>query len=216
MDAVSASQRDGYRFLYTLPFTPSTMLIEDTFYSDDPAINVDESRETILEYASKRSWRVKGIQREEQGALPIPYGRSARPKVEDSPAPTTIGWRGGWFHPTTGYSFGLGVQVAAAVARCWEESRGRNRMALQSLAMRVRRQGILARRLNRLLFTAFAPEDRMHVLERFHRVLSDDAIGRFYALTMTRRDECRLLVGRPPKGFSGGRWLAGWWAGASR
>jgi lycopene beta-cyclase len=216
MDAVSTPQRDGYRFVYTLPFAPNTTLIEETFYSDDPAVDVAASRETILEYAGKRSWRVKGILREELGALPIPYGRSGRPKVEESPAPTQIGWRGGWFHPTTGYSFGLGVQVAAAIARSWEDSYGRHRMELQSLAVRVRRQGSHARRLNRLLFTAFAPEDRMHVLERFHRVLSDDAIGRFYALTMTRRDECRLLVGRPPKGFSGGRWLAHWWAGASR
>lgn len=216
MDAVSAPQRDGYRFLYTLPFTPTRVLVEDTFYSDDPSIDFDESRETILEYVRNRSWRVEGILREEHGTLPIPFGRSMRPRVKESPAPTQIGWRGGWFHPTTGYSFGLGVQVAAAVARCWKDSGGRNRMELQSLAERARKQGSLARRLNRLLFTAFAPKDRMHVLERFHRVLSDEAIGRFYALTATRRDECRLLVGRPPKGFSGGRWLAGWWTGASR
>jgi lycopene beta-cyclase len=215
MDAVSVTQREGFHFIYTLPFSPTRVLIEDTYYADDPTLNEDQSVEVIQEYLASRSWTVKSILREERGALPIPFGRTAEPSVAESPAPTTVGWRGGWFHPTTGYSFGLGVQVAAAVARCWNDSRGRGRMELRRLAERIQRQGILVRRLNRLLFTAFAPGDRMYVLERFHRVLSDDAIARFYALAMARGDKCRLLVGRPPKGFSGRRWLASWWTEAS-
>jgi len=216
MDSVSVLQRNGFHFIYTLPFSPTRILIEDTYYADDPTFNEDHSMQEIQEYAASRQWRVKSVLREERGALPIPYGRTAEPTVGESPSPAAIGWRGGWFHPTTGYSFGLGVQVAQAVARCWKESRGRDRAELQRLAERVRTQGGLARRLNRLLFTAFAPGDRMHVLERFHRVLSDDAVARFYAMTVTRADKCRLLVGRPPKGFSSRRWLAGWWTGASR
>ena len=40
MDA-TVPQRDGFRFVYTLPFAPDRVLIEDTYYSDgldlDPA-----------------------------------------------------------------------------------------------------------------------------------------------------------------------------------
>lgn len=216
MDAVSIAQSDGYHFVYTLPFSPTRLLVEDTYYSDDSSIDCDRSRKTILDYVGRRGWKIRSALREERGVLPIPYGQSPEPKVAENPAPTTIGWRGGWFHPTTGYSFGLGVQVAAAVARCWEKSKGRDRAELIQLAARVRRQGGLARRLNRLLFTAFAPENRMHVLERFHRVLSDDSIARFYSMTLTRRDQWNLLVGRPPRGFSGRRWLSHLWQGAGR
>ena len=43
MDATVA-QNDGYRFVYTLPFTADTVLIEDTYYSDGEAIAPDQLR----------------------------------------------------------------------------------------------------------------------------------------------------------------------------
>jgi lycopene beta-cyclase len=211
MDAADLSQSDGYRFVYTLPFTPTRMLVEDTCYSDDPSLDADRCRRAITEYVRDRGWGAATVVREERGALPIPYCSSKLPQVADAPSPTAVGWRGGWFHSTTGYSFGLGVRVATAVARSWERSRGRDRRELQELAARTRSFGRFGRRLNRMLFTAFRPEDRIHVLERFHRVLSDDAVARFYALNSTAADRWKLLVGRPPRGFSARRMLKSWW-----
>ena len=52
-----------------------------------------------------------------------------------------------------------------------------------------------------MLFGAFRPEDRYHVLERFYG-LPVATIRRFYALTLTRADRVRILCGRPPRGFS--------------
>jgi lycopene beta-cyclase len=216
MDAASVGQVDGYHFVYVLPFTPTRLLVEDTYYSDERTIESENLRQVIRAYATARNWKIKSIVREEHGALPIPFGPSSKPTVGEFPTSTAVGWRGGWFHPTTGYSFGLGIRVAAAIARSWATSRGRDRRELHRLASQARRQGVLARRLNRLLFTAFAPENRMHVLERFHRVRPDDSIARFYALAMTRADQWRLFVGRPPKGFSGRRLLSHWWSGAAR
>jgi lycopene beta-cyclase len=210
MDAFSGiSQENGFHFVYTLPFSETRLLVEDTYYSEDPLLDDDECRREIHEYVDVRGWRINRIVREERGVLPIPFEGGSSPANSEAPAPIAVGWRGGWFHPTTGYSFGLGVKVAAAVARCWEISRGADRSELNRLAERVRRQGRFARRLNRLLFSAFSREDRRNVLERFHRVLSDDAVARFYAMETRMSDRLRLLVGRPPRGFSIRRLFAG-------
>jgi lycopene beta-cyclase len=40
-----------------------------------------------------------------------------------------------------------------------------------------------------------------NVFERFYR-MPETVIGRFYALALTRFDRARLLIGRPPRGFS--------------
>ena len=40
------------------------------------------------------------------------------------------------------------------------------------------------------------------MLERFYREMPEDTIRRFYALDMTVGDRARLLLGRPPRGFS--------------
>ena len=210
MDAGRAvSQSNGYHFVYTLPFSETRLLVEDTYYSQDPSLDEEECRCVLDEYLEVRDWKVRRVVREERGILPIPLDGDTSPAVSAAPAPIAVGWRGGWFHPTTGYSFGLGVKVAAAVARCWKNSRGSVRSELHLLAERVRRQGRFARRLNQLLFSAFSPENRRNVLERFHRVLSDDAVARFYAMETRFADRMRLLVGRPPRGFSIKLLLAG-------
>jgi len=55
--------------------------------------------------------------------------------------------------------------------------------------------------LNRLLYRCFPPEQQWNVFERFYR-LPDDLVARFYALSLTRADAARILVGRPPRGLS--------------
>ena len=43
MDA-TVPQTDGYRFVYLLPFDPETLLVEDTYYSDSPDLDLDALR----------------------------------------------------------------------------------------------------------------------------------------------------------------------------
>ncbi|MET0410020.1 MAG: lycopene cyclase family protein, partial [Polyangiaceae bacterium] len=50
-------------------------------------------------------------------------------------------------------------------------------------------------------FSAFAPAERFHVLERFYR-LPEATIRRFYALELSSADRARILCGRPPSGLS--------------
>ena len=41
MDA-TVDQADGYRFVYSLPFTPDRLLVEDTYYTEGPELDVAE------------------------------------------------------------------------------------------------------------------------------------------------------------------------------
>jgi lycopene beta-cyclase len=70
MDA-TVSQADGYRFVYVLPFSADTLLIEDTRYSDGHALSQAELTEAIEDYAEAHGWEIAETLREENGVLPI-------------------------------------------------------------------------------------------------------------------------------------------------
>ncbi|MFX9135220.1 lycopene cyclase family protein, partial [Acinetobacter baumannii] len=58
MDA-TVPQIDGYRFVYTLPFDGSTILIEDTYYSDSSEVDASRLRQRVAEYAAAKGWTIK-------------------------------------------------------------------------------------------------------------------------------------------------------------
>jgi len=196
MDA-TVGQADGFRFVYTLPFASDRVLVEDTYYSESPVLEVEALRARVLAYAEDRGLRVREVLREETGVLPIPWtGESGQ---ETPPGPLRAGYAGGFFHPTTGYSLPLAVRLAEHVAA---HPPGQVQgPALRGLRGEVEAQSRFCRLLNWMLFCAYPPDQRFHVLERFYR-LPEDTIRRFYALDLTLVDRARLLVGRPPAGLS--------------
>lgn len=195
MDA-RVSQAEGFRFVYVLPFDERRVLIEDTYFSDTSELDTAELEKRILDYASGHGFRVRGIERRERGTLPLP---TRPPRAQPFEGPLLAGYAGGWFHPTTGYSFPAAVRLAACLA-----------VSGPADAFGVELQRLFSRRqadqryfcfLNRLLYRGFAPEQRYRVLERFYR-LPADTIGRFYAMQTTTGDRARILCGRPPRGLS--------------
>ncbi|MBM4363109.1 MAG: lycopene beta-cyclase CrtY [Deltaproteobacteria bacterium] len=195
MDA-RVPQRDGFRFLYVLPFSPTRVLVEDTCFSDGPELDVAATREEVLAYASKSGLVVSRVVREEQGLLAMPTRGLPRPPRGGA---LRLGYAGGWFHPTTAYSFPVALRVALAIAAAAPDAPLDEVVA--ALRDRHRSQFRFAAFLNRLLVSAFAPEDRWNVLARFYR-LPDDTIRRFYALDLSTQDRLRILCGAPPQGIS--------------
>jgi lycopene beta-cyclase len=194
MDATVA-QHDGFRFIYVLPLSPTRLLVEDTYYADGPAIDAGLLRARLLAYLGQRGLRVVRQIREESGVLGLPWVDDTLPPLG---SPLRLGARGGWFHPTTGYSLPLAVQVAQILAA---HGPALALPALGTLYQRVQQQARFSRRLNRLLFRAAAPDDRWRILSRFYR-LPQPCIERFYRLASTRWDHARILLGRPPAGVS--------------
>lgn len=194
MDA-TVPQTDGYRFFYTLPFAPDRFLIEDTYYSDTPTLDHEHLRREILGYADRIGLQVSKVIREESGVLPLTM-RTTTTAMRDGVL--VGGYAGGWFHPTTGYSFPVALRLAMHVsATDISEVIG---PGWDPLCYRLRSQANFFNLLNRMLFAAVPPDQRWNIFERFYR-LPTDTISRFYAMDITMLDRLRLTVGRPPQGL---------------
>ena len=197
MDA-TVSQSDGYRFVYTLPFSADTILIEDTYYADGPALEPDKLRARIEAYAAARGWQIAEVLREETGTLPILLGGDIDAFWrETGSGPARIGLRAGLFHPTTGYSLPDAVTLAEALAALPVLTTESAARLTQACSKRLWHERGFYRMLNRMLFLAAEPDKRYEVLQRFYE-LSEPLIERFYRAGSTYADKARILIGRPP------------------
>lgn len=194
MDA-TVPQDDGFRFFYVLPLGARRLLVEDTVFSRSPRLDVHALTASVLDYA-KRFGPVGRVARTEQGVLPMPWSSEM---VAPEGSPLIAGYQGGFFHPATGYSMPVALRLACHVAV--HAPGGVFGAELTRLVREHRAQARYAERLNALLFHGFQPSDMWNVFARFYR-LPDTLIERFYALQLTGLDRARILVGRPPKGFS--------------
>jgi lycopene beta-cyclase len=195
MDA-EVEQIDGYRFLYVLPFEERRVLLEDTYFSLDPSLDEAALEARILDYARVRGLQVERILRRERGILPLPLSWSQSIQTE---GPLLAGYGGGFFHPTTGYSFPVAARLAELVAAT--DATDLFGAPLRKFVTGHVRQARYAVMLNRLLFGATAEANRRDVLERFH-TFPEEVVRRFYALETTSGDRLRILCGRPPRGVS--------------
>lgn len=196
MDA-RVAQLDGYRFIYSLPLSPDTLLIEDTRYSDTPDIDVASYRAELEVYALKQGWRIAETLREETGALPVAMGGAIEAFHKGRGDIAVSGLAAGLFHPTTGYSLPDAVRMADLVSGLDDLSpRAISRAMRHESLTRWRRRGFF-RMLNRMLFQAAAPDERYRIFERFY-TLDIGLIERFYADRLTPFDMLRILTGKPP------------------
>ena len=196
MDA-TVPQLDGYRFVYVLPLARDRVLVEDTYYSDGPDLAVETIAARVRDLAARRG--LSGAElRQETGVLPILIGGDPAKFWPDGETVARLGLAGGFFHATTGYSFGLALQLAeelsslpgdfhAAELSQWSRRR----------FMRHWRETRFFRLLNRMLFRAAAPDERHRIFAHFYR-LPPERIARFYAGQLTWSDRARILSGRPP------------------
>ncbi|WP_374524430.1 lycopene beta-cyclase CrtY [Sphingopyxis sp.] len=194
MDA-TAEQIGGYRFFYALPFDAETVFVEDTYYSDDAALDIAAVRERIAAYATARGWTIVEIEREETGWLPVVVAGDFDALWPEADGVARIGVRAGRFHATTGYSLPDAVRTAAALPALVD--RTDLAMVLRDQAAASWRRQRFYRMLGAMLFRAAAPNRRYRIFERFYR-LSPGLIARFYAGASTARDKLRILSGKPP------------------
>ncbi|QXQ05250.1 lycopene beta-cyclase CrtY [Sphingosinicellaceae bacterium] len=197
MDA-TVPQSDGYRFVYTLPFGPRHVLIEDTYFSDGDDLAPERLRQHLADYAKAQGWEIVRVIREETGILPIALGGDvAALWAEGEAGVGKVGLRAARFNPATGYSFPDAVRTADLVAGLPDLSPAALDKALRTAAIEAWNGRSLFRLLNKMLFLAAYPHERRQILERFYR-LDARLIGRFYASESTFYDRMRILTGKPP------------------
>lgn len=202
MDAC-VDQDEGYRFFYVLPYASDRVLIEETRFSEDPSLDIEALARGVLNYATARGYAVREVLRRETGVLPMPYV----PRIDwPTHMPLQAGYRGGFMHPATGYSFPVALRVALHIAAHAPASPLGADWDL--LIKKHRRQYRFATFLNRLLFTAYAAGNRRDIFRRFY-AQPEAGIARFYRLELEGSDMARMFVGRPPRGFSLKRMVEG-------
>lgn len=196
MDA-TVSQADGYRFIYLLPFSENTLLIEDTRYSDGAELSDRELAAAIDEYAAGHGWVIEKILRTERGVLPILMAGDFERFWPATDPVARAGLRAGLFHPTTGYSLPQAMALADAVAANWPMDGPVLAEFTRRFTRNVWARTRFFRLLNRMLFRAGRPDQRYRVLERFYG-LSPSIITNFYAAKLTLPQKARILIGKPP------------------
>ncbi|MEZ4436376.1 MAG: lycopene beta-cyclase CrtY [bacterium] len=185
-------QIDGLRFMYVLPLDARRALIEDTYFADGPALDVAGVERELERYAAGRGWSIARVVRREQGVLPLPWA-PAPPPPDDGVL--RAGYRGGFFHPVTGYSLPMATRLSALAATSSVEALPA-RWAEYGREVRGRQR--FCHLLNRAMFRHCAPEARWQLMSRFHRRPAA-LIRRFYALRMTRWDRFVAVAGPIPR-----------------
>ncbi|TPV28955.1 lycopene beta-cyclase CrtY [Pantoea anthophila] len=195
MDA-TVDQQAGYRFVYSLPFSADTLLIEDTHYIDRATLDGERARQNIRDYAAQQGWQLARLLREEQGALPITLTGDVDAFWQKRDLPCS-GLRAGLFHPTTGYSLPLAVALADRLAEMPAMTSASLNTTIRQVASQAWQQQRFFRMLNRMLFLAGPAGQRWQVMQRFYG-LPEGLIARFYAGKLTLPDRLRILSGKPP------------------
>jgi lycopene beta-cyclase len=196
MDAC-VPQHDGYRFVYVLPLTARTVLVEDTYFADGAQLDAPVLRQRIRDYAFAQGWMVDAVLREEQGVLPITLDGDIHAYWRALRGQPVSGLRAALCHPATGYSLPSAVRLADMIAQLPDLSAPALASAIEDHAVAAWRSQAFFRALNRMLFLAARPALRHQVMAHFYR-LPDEVIARFYAGQLLPRDKLRILTGRPP------------------
>ena len=196
MDA-SVAQHDGYRFVYVLPLSADSLLIEDTYYADGDAVAPETLRANIERYAEGRGWAIREVLREEQGVLPIVLSGDIAAFWGEARGVPQSGLSAALFHPTTGYSLPDAVRLADHLIALDRWDAASLFEAIRDYSLAQWRQRGFFRLLNRMLFMAGPADRRWAVMQRFYR-LREPLIQRFYAANLTARDRLRIVSGKPP------------------
>lgn len=195
MDA-TVDQSDGYRFVYSLPFSPDRLLVEDTYYTNGPALDGNKIGDRIADYVTAQGWSGTPARRE-HGVLPILLGGSPDQFWPSSDRVARLGLKGGFFHPVTGYSLPQAAANAIALAKL-PDLRGASIASWsRGRFLEQWQRGGFYRMLNRMLFRAARPAERVRIFTHFYR-LNEQLVSRFYAGRLTLMDKVRILSGKPP------------------
>jgi len=108
----SVPQKGNTRFMYVLPFSENTMLVEYTLFSPG-LIEQSEYQEEIASYLQKHNITDFEIVNKESGVIPMtayPFWKKNSRNV------LHIGTAGGWTKASTGYTFSNAVKKAKKLA----------------------------------------------------------------------------------------------------
>lgn len=190
----SVNHTDGFRFFYVLPLSPSTLLVENTFYSNNPLLETETIQDEIERYLKTIVPESSTCTYEETGTLALPISWDFKKNATKRLA---IGLRGGFFNFVTGYSTPMAAQVADTLAKLDELNPGNVAKALDTLRNENEGQRRYELILNKLMFLGSNEKNRVNIFSRFYK-MPVTTMERFYAGKLTTFDKARMLIEKPP------------------
>lgn len=194
----TVEQIDGYRFVYSLPFSATEIFVEDTYYSNGGDLDIEASHQRISDYAKAQGWEIADISRNEAGCLPVLYGGDFEAFwASYDGVEARAGARAALIHPVTSYSLPMAVQTAMMIAAMPKITQDSLDKTLREYAANHWQNCKFYHMLCAMMFKAGKPEQRYRTLEHTYGK-DENLIARFYAGTTTKLDQAVLLSGRPP------------------
>ena len=171
MDAC-VEQDDGYRFVYCLPFSA-----DRTAGRGHLLLDLADPRRPARALPGRKPFAAPGPRaRRNRGSRRRACCRSLLGGgCEDlwsaaEPPVARLGLRGGFFHPTTGYSLPDAVRNAVLLAEQADLTSAALHDVFRRRSAELWQQRRFYRLLNRMLFRAAEPKRRYRVLEHFYRL----------------------------------------------
>lgn len=197
----SALTSCDFRFFYVLPWSPTQLLVEETWYSASPSLDVNASIQRCQAYAAhhwKQDWKLVN---QEQGCLPLPLEDPCAWAHPNRQAVPILGTRAGFFHDITGYSLPWAIEVALTLVRAFPLAHPR---AVQDILFPSRPKqapGIppsrsFFQRLNRFFFHTPPPQERHRLLAYFYG-LPTPLIRSFYRGHLSLAEKAGFFLSSP-------------------
>jgi lycopene beta-cyclase len=176
----TVDQLEGYHFVYCLPLSEDRLLVEDTYFSETPDLDKEKVRGRIDAYLALRGWKGGVPEREESGVLPIALSDDVHAFWRGSGARVAkLGVRGGFFHPSTGYSLADAVRTAMLLVEQRDYSGPTLHDLFESEVGQLWKKREFFRVFNEALFDAPAWE-RRQIMGNLYE-LDGEILARFYA-----------------------------------
>src|SRR5579875_2461665 len=186
-------QRDGIRFAYVLPTSPTEALVESVRIAPGAHIDVRAHHDLLRSYLADRFGLGEGdvtVLGEERGCIPM---TDADPGGVRGPGHVALGLAGGGARPSTGYAFLRIQRSAAALADALVAGR------TPDLALDGPRRRLLDAVF--LRFLVRHPDDVPAVFARMFARTPPAALLRFLGDTSTVLDEALLIAALPKVPF---------------
>jgi lycopene beta-cyclase len=176
----TVGQADGLRLIQCLPVGERELRIEDVIYSERAEAEQPSAGDRLDAYLKLRGWQIKSAGEEEVRSLPVALGGdfSAFWRVGGARV-AKLGYRGGFFHPTSGNSLPDAVRTALLLADQRDFAGAALHDLFEAEAAALWRKREFYRGFNRALFQGSADE-RLAVYRDFYK-LEPGLIARFWS-----------------------------------
>lgn len=185
------SRKERYRTLSYFPLTHNTLIVRDTWYSDQSHINLDEMRKSLCDSIYAKGWRINKIIREETGFSELPV---SSPVIREEGRVISLA---GLFHDTTGCSISSAAELIDLMVSTSFRF-GELKEVVKNFRKNLENDRKYFRYLNRQLIE----ENHHHLFEAIYSQ-PYPVVERFSRGKLTFMDRSRITLGKSHRKISG-------------